>query len=87
MVNSAGVNVPCLALRPVTTSRSMTFSSSRTLPGQEYSHSRRIVSGASPLTGVPLLRVNAWKKCSMSSGMSSRRSRSAGTVRWMTLSR
>jgi len=40
-----------------------------------------IASGEMACTGVPLLRVNAARKCSMSAGISSLRSRSGGTVR------
>ncbi len=72
---------------PVTTSRSMTFSSSRTLPGQAYSISADTASGDSVFAGYIPLRVKCWRKCSASIGMSSLRSRSGGTCRWMTFRR
>jgi hypothetical protein len=40
----------------------MTFSSSRTLPGHEYSQSNLFASGEMNLTGWPLLRVNRFMK-------------------------
>ena len=66
--------------RPVTTRRSMTFSSSRTLPGHEYSVSAFIASGDTPLMPEPFCGGELARKWSTSTGMSSRRSRSGGTT-------
>ena len=45
------------------------------------------LAGETLLVTYMLLLVNRSRKCSISSGMSSRRSRSGGTVRWMTFRR
>ena len=58
-----------------TTARSMTFSSSRTLPGQSYALQilqRFVLDGGDFL--VVLLRAYFRRKCAAKSGISSRRS-------------
>ena len=71
-----------------TSRRSITLRSSRTLPGQAWSIRRCRASGSTRGAGVPGWRRTAWRnRCSTSSGMSSRRSRSGGTTIWTTSSR
>ena len=67
-----------LAVALSTTARSMTFSSSRTLPGQLYSISRSSASGFSSISGLPFSSLYFSRKCCISGGMSSLRSRSGG---------
>ena len=64
-----------------TAARSMTWSSSRTLPGQPYASRRAIASSETARAGVPR------SACATSSGMSLRRARSGGTSISMTASR
>ena len=54
------------------TARSSAFSSSRTLPGHSYSCSASSVPGASCFSGSLRASAMRWRKCSASSGMSSR---------------
>ncbi len=68
-------------------SRSITFRSSRTLPGQRYVRSRVAAPGSSRFGRRPYSRANSTMKCSASSGMSASRSRSGGTKIGMTLRR
>ena len=66
---------------PVTTHRSITFSSSRTLPGHAYSVSIFIASGDTAFDDVAVVLGETLRgNSATSSGMSSRRSRSGGTV-------
>src|SRR2546423_885893 len=62
-----------------TTARSMTFSSSRTLPGQSYSVSRSSASGISSRSRFRFSSPYFSRKWWTSSGMSSFRSRSGGS--------
>ena len=69
----------CAAPVESTTARSMTFSSSRTLPGQSYSISRSSASGVSSRSVLRFSSPYFSRKCCTSSGMSSLRSRSGGS--------
>ncbi len=66
------------------TARSMTFSSSRTLPGHGYRIRAPRLSGEMSRTAFLMRRPACSTKCRASSGMSSGRSRSAGTRTGMT---
>ena len=66
------------------TARSMTFSSSRTLPGHGYRIRAPRLSGAMSRTAFLMRRPACSTKCRASSGMSSGRSRSGGTRTGMT---
>jgi hypothetical protein len=70
-----------------TTARSMTFSSSRTLPGQGCASRTLRAWASTPRTWVPRRALLRSMKASMSTGMSSRRSRRGGTFTWSTLRR
>ena len=72
-------SAPMVGPEQSTTARSITFSSSRTLPAQSYSISR---SSASGITSRPTLRFSSpylSRKWWTRSGMSSLRSRSGGS--------
>ena len=69
------------------TARSMTCSNSRILPGQEYRHSAPIPSGDTISNFFFIRWENFDRKYWTSNGMSSRRSRSGGTVMGKTFSR
>ena len=77
----------CASPTHSTAARSITFSSSRTLPGQSYSISRSSASGVSSRFGLRFSSPYFSRKCCTSSGMSSLRSRSAGSCTVMTCSR
>ena len=62
------------------------LSSSRTFPGQAYDRSRALASAVTRMTR-PRRSAASTRKCSTSSGMSSRRSRSGGSLTCTTLSR
>ena len=70
-----------------TAPRSSTFRSSRMFPGQPCAMSAAIASAETPSSGCFISAESRSRKCSTSSGMSSRRSRSGGSVMGMTLSR
>jgi len=70
----------------ITHARSITFSSSRTFPGQRWFTSRSIAAGVIRFGGSPG-RAYFAAKCVASSGMSSERSRSGGTSMRTTLTR
>ena len=67
--------------------RSMTFASSRTLPGHAWSSSRRRASGARARAGRPYSRHARARKCSARMMTSPSRSRSGGRARVTTESR
>ena len=67
--------------------RSITFSSSRTLPGQWYFSIERMASDEIRFCGTPIDFEYLVMKCSTSSAMSSRRCRSGGSAIGMTLMR
>jgi len=69
------------------TARSMTLSSSRTLPGQWYSSRAFMVSFDTVSIFLPIFLLNLATKCLTSSGMSSLRCLSGGIVIGKTLSR
>ena len=66
---------------------SIVFFSSRTLPGHEYAIKTLRTAGVIAVIGLPCEAVNSLRKCSIKSGMSSRRSRSGGSLTLTTLSR
>jgi hypothetical protein len=72
--------------RTQTTIRLMAFSSSRMLPGQEWSVKVRIIAGETAMAR-PYAALNRRREWSASTGISSRRSRSGGTRIEITLSR
>ena len=87
-VTSGGSSrVPIASPSVSSTARSITFLSSRTLPGQAYALSIACASGAISRTCFPNSRLKCAVKCLTSGGMSSRRSRSGGSVMGMTRSR
>jgi hypothetical protein len=69
------------------TARSMTFCSSRMLPGQAYRIKPCIVSDAMVSIVLCMLRANCCTKWRTSSGISSGRSRRGGTCTGKTLTR
>ena len=78
---------PTTSLATSTTSRSMRFRSSRTLPCQGSWIRKSIARGESRLGLTSFSTLDRRRKCSASSGMSSRRARSGGTAMVRTLMR
>jgi len=72
--------LPCAKI----TISSTVFRSSRTLPGHSYCIRRSTTPRVTPVTFRSCSRLNSLMKASMSTGMSSRRSRSGGTSRRRT---
>ena len=67
--------------------RSMAFRSSRTLPSQRAFSSRRSADGVRPLSGFRRRSEQSRMNLAVRYGMSSRRSRSGGSVTPTTFSR
>ena len=67
--------------------RSITFRSSRTLPGQSCASSTRIASGLAAATALPSRALNSTRNAWTSSGRSAFRSLSGGSAIGKTLSR
>src|SRR5581483_1133718 len=81
--NSGVISIP----EESTTARSMTFSSSRTLPGHEYVSKGRMASGVMRRSGFSFSSENFCRKWSTRAGMSSLRCRRGGRSMVITFSR
>mgnify|MGYP003339442181 CR=1 FL=1 len=83
----AAVSAPMAPASQTITDRSITFSSSRTLPGQRWRRSASVASGVNPSTARPPRATAAARKWSARSGMSAVRSRSGGISIVITFTR